>query len=187
MTEKVKRTPTKGQDMAPALPSASHALDFDRLRRRGNAARRSRETDDKHAYFVGVAEARYVLRKVFRIVEEQAKKFGLDPLAHQALIQIYGSPDMELQVNQVASRLDITPAFSSSLVRILVEKELVVRRRHEADQRVTYVAISERGREVMDAIDENVKFHVDYFVGQLTVEERESALSILMFYVGAKM
>ena len=40
---------------------------------------------------------------------------------------------------------------------------------------------------VMDAIDENVKFHVDYFVGQLTQEERESALSILMFYVGAKL
>jgi DNA-binding MarR family transcriptional regulator len=187
MTEKVKRSSTKGQDMAPPLPGASHALDFDRLRRRGNAVKKSRETDDKHAYFMGVAEARYVLRKVFRIVEEQAKKFGLDPLAHQALIQIYGSPEMELQVNQIASRLDITPAFSSSLVRILVEKELVVRRRHEADQRVTYVAISERGREVMDAIDENVKFHVDYFVGQLTVEERESALSILMFYVGAKI
>ena len=187
MTEKVKRSPTKSQEMAPTLPGTSHALDFDRLRRRGNAAKKSRETDDKHAYFIGVAEARYVLRKVFRIVEEQAKKFGLDPLAHQALIQIYGSPEMELQVNQVASRLDITPAFSSSLVRILVEKELVVRRRHEADQRVTYVAISERGREVMDAIDENVKFHVDYFVGQLTIEERESALSILMFYVGAKI
>ena len=39
----------------------------------------------------------------------------------------------------------------------------------------------------MDKIDENVKFHVDYFAGQLSVEERESALSILMFYVGAKI
>ena len=169
------------------MPVVSQPLDFDRLRRRGNAAKKARETEDKHTYFVGVAEARYVLRKVFRIVEEQAKKFDLDPLAHQALIQIYGSPDMELQVNQIASRLDITPAFSSSLVRILFDKDFVSRRRDEKDQRVTFVSISDRGREVMDAIDENVKFHVDYFVGQLTVEERESALSILMFYVGAKI
>jgi len=157
------------------------------MRRRGTAAKKARETEDKHTYFMGVAEARYVLRKVFRIVEEQAKKFGLDPLAHQALIQIYGSAEMELQVNQIASRLDITPAFSSSLVRLLVEKDLVLRKRDDRDQRVTYVAMTELGREVMDTIDENVKFHVDYFVSQLTQEEREGALSILMFYVGAKI
>lgn len=157
------------------------------MRRRGTAAKKARETEDKHTYFMGVAEARYVLRKVFRIVEEQAKKFGLDPLAHQALIQIYGSAEMELQVNQIASRLDITPAFSSSLVRLLVEKDFVLRKRDDRDQRVTYVAMTELGREVMDTIDENVKFHVDYFVGQLTQDEREGALSILMFYVGAKI
>ena len=187
MTEKTKRSPTKSQEPVPASPVVSHALDFNRLRRRGNAAKKSRETDDKHAYFLGVAEARYVLRKVFRIVEEQAKKFGLDPLAHQALIQVYGSPEMSLQVNQIANRLDITPAFASSLVRILVDKGLVERRRDDRDQRVTYVAITGTGREVMDSIDENVKFHVDYFVGQITPQEREGALSILMFYVGAKI
>jgi DNA-binding MarR family transcriptional regulator len=187
MPERARRTPAKKQEPAPTLPVVSHALDLDRVRRRGIVVKKSRDAEDKHAYFVGVAEARYVVRKVFRIVEEQAKKFGLDALAHQALIQIYGSPNMELQVNQLASRLDITPAFSSSLVRVLVEKDFVERRRDERDQRVTYVAITEQGREVMDTIDENVKFHVDYFVGQLTQEERESALSILMFYVGAKL
>src|SRR5690606_40852614 len=127
------------------------------------------------------------LRRIFRIVEEQAKRHDIDPLAHQALIQVYGSPEMELQVNQIANRLDITPAFSSSLVRMLVEKGLVARRRAEHDLRVTFVKITPHGREVMDAIDENVQFHVDYFVGQLSDEERESALSILMFYVGAKL
>lgn len=161
-------------------------INVESVRRKGNAAKKSRETQDKHTYFIGVAEARYVLRKVFRIVEDQAKEFGLDPLPHQALIQIYGSSDMQLQVNQIANRLDIPPAFGSSLVRSLVEKGLASRRRDDQDQRVTYVAITDAGREVMDAIDERVKFHVDYFAGQLSGEERESALSILMFYVGAK-
>jgi len=88
---------------------------------------------DRHAYFVGVAGARYVLRKAFRIVEERARKFDIDSLAHQTLIQIYGSADLAFQVNQIAVRLDISAAFASSL------------------------------------------------------EERESALSILMFYMGAKL
>ncbi|MFB9127543.1 MarR family transcriptional regulator [Paraburkholderia dipogonis] len=187
MTAKLKLSNPKTRELTQLLPVANQPLDMARIRRKGNAALKARATEDKHEYFIGVAEARYVLRKVFRIVEDQAKKFGLDPLAHQALIQIYGSPSMELQVNQIASRLDITAAFSSSLVTLLVEKDLVIRRRGDQDQRVTYVAMTPHGREVMDAIDENVKFHVDYFVSQLSAEERESALSILMFYVGAKL
>lgn len=162
-------------------------LDLERLRRRGAVAEKARGTHNKHAYFADVAQARYILRKVFRIVEEQAKKFDLDSLAHQLLIQIYGSPDMELQVSQIANRLDITPSFSSSLVRQLADKNLVARRRAKHDQRVTYVAITAEGRQIMDTIDENVKFHVDYFVSQLQPEEREGALSILMFYVGARL
>jgi DNA-binding MarR family transcriptional regulator len=178
---------TRLRELGPSPAVSPQPLDVARLRRRGEAAKKSRETEDKHTYFIGVAEARYVLRKVFRIVEEQAKKYGLDPLAHTALIQIYGSADMQLQVNQIASRLDIAPAFGSTLVRTLVEKGLVSRRRDDQDQRITYVAITDEGREIMDAIDEDVKFHVDYFAGQLSREERESALSILMFYVGARL
>lgn len=186
MATKHKAVQLRARDGGQAVLAVTQPLDVERIRRKGNAAQKARATEDKHTYFMGVAEARYVLRKVFRIVEEQAKKYGIDPLAHQALIQIYGSPDMELQVNQIANRLDITAAFSSSLVRTLVEKGLVVRRKDDQDQRVIYVQITSHGREVMDEIDENVKFHVDYFVSQLSAEERESALSILMFYVGAK-
>ena len=192
---KVDKSERPGQKMKRAKPAevaiqsafSPQPIDVQRVRKKGNAAKKARETDDKHTYFLGVAEARYVVRKVFRIVEEQAKKYELDPLVHQALIQIYGSANMELQVNQIADRLDITPAFASSLVRMLAEKGLVERRRDERDQRVTLVGITDSGREIMDAIDEQVKFHVDYFVSQLTREEREGALSILMFYVGAKL
>ncbi|HEY5798014.1 MAG TPA: MarR family transcriptional regulator [Bosea sp. (in: a-proteobacteria)] len=184
---KAKRSESQPRRAVAAATLSPEHIDLKRLRRRGNAAQKSRETDDKHTYFIGVAEARYVLRKAFRIVEDQAKEFGLDPLAHQALIQIYGSQGMQLQVNQIANRLDIAPAFASSLVRALFEKGLVSRARDKQDQRITYVAITGEGRELVDAIDEKVKYHVDYFAGQLTIEERESALSILMFYVGAKI
>ncbi|MNL52575.1 hypothetical protein D3C87_1757650 [compost metagenome] len=63
----------------------------------------------------------------------------------------------------------------------------MARRRGDQDQRTTYVAMTDLGRDTLHKIDESVKFHVDYFVSQLSIEERESALSILMFYVGAKL
>ena len=182
---------TQSRAKRPPKPAASllgpHVIDLDRLRKKGVSAQLSRQTEDKHAYFIGVAEARYVLRKVFRIVEDQAKEFDIDPLAHQALIQIYGSADSRMQVKQIAARLDIAPAFASSLVRMLVEKGLVAREPDDQDKRIIHVTVTKLGRSVLSEIDERVKFHVDYFAGQLTKEERESALSILMFYVGAKL
>ncbi|MGZ0246582.1 MAG: MarR family transcriptional regulator, partial [Alphaproteobacteria bacterium] len=93
-----------------------------------------------HDYFVEVAEARYVLRRVFRITEEQARDAGLDPLAHQALIQIYGSAARRLRVNELAERLDIAPAFASSLLKSLAGDGLIDPRRGGGGHRVAWGA-----------------------------------------------
>ena len=139
---------------------------------------------DRHDYFAEVAEARYVLRRVFRIAEEQARDAGLDPLAHQALIQIYGSPDRRLRVAQLADRLDITPAFASSLLKSLDADGMIDRRRDADDHRVTWVSVTEAAIEKLVAIDAAVGFHVDYFATQIPAKDRKRALATLKFYVG---
>ncbi|MFT5487762.1 MAG: DNA-binding MarR family transcriptional regulator, partial [Alphaproteobacteria bacterium] len=110
-----------------------------------------RDPAARHDYFAEVAEARYVLRRVFRISEEQARAAGLDPLAHQALIQIYGSPERRLRVNQLAERLDITPAFASSLLKSLVADGMIDRRRDDDDHRVTWVSATDAAIEKLVA------------------------------------
>jgi DNA-binding MarR family transcriptional regulator len=136
------------------------------------------------AYFHGVAEARYVIRKVFRIVDEQAKQAGLEPLEHQALIQIFGSPE-PLRVIDVAERLDIAPAFASRLAKRLEDRQLVTRSPSETDRRSTYVEATDHARDVLAAIDDRVELHVGYFQRQLSDSERAAALGIFAFYVGA--
>ena len=135
-------------------------------------------------YFHGVAEARYVIRKVFRIVDEQAKQAGLEPLEHQALIQIFGSTK-PLRVIEIAERLDIPPAFASRLAIGLEEKGLVSRSRSGEDKRSTHVEATDAARDVLAGIDQVVGMHVDYFQRQLSEAERASALGIFAFYVGA--
>ena len=135
-------------------------------------------------YFHGVSEARYVIRKVFRIVDEQAKQAGLEPLEHQALIQIFGSPK-PLRVIEIAERLDIPPAFASRLAIGLEEKGLVTRSRSGEDKRSTHVETTDAARDILAAIDQVVGMHVDYFQRQLSEAERASALGIFAFYVGA--
>jgi DNA-binding MarR family transcriptional regulator len=162
-------------------------LDAKRLERGRERAVKARTTADRRPYFQGVAQARYVLRKVFRLVEDEAKRAGIDPLAHQALIQIYGSSNGALKVKDVAERLDITPAFASSLVKALAGRGLISTKRDKQDSRVNWVQVSKEGRALLHLIDEQVQIHVDYFTRGLSSEETEAALSILMFYAGVSL
>jgi DNA-binding MarR family transcriptional regulator len=136
------------------------------------------------AYFHGVADARFVIRKAFRIVDERAKTHGLDPLEHQALIQIYGARDGDVRVGTVADRLDISSAFASKIVKALVAKDLVVLSDDAHDQRVTNVAATPAGIALLVEIDADVRVHVGFFTRGLTPEQKDAALSIFAFYVG---
>jgi DNA-binding MarR family transcriptional regulator len=162
-------------------------VDAKRLERGREKAVKARATADRRPYFQGVAQARYLLRKVFRLVEEEAKRAGLDPLAHQALIQIYGSPTGALKIKDVAERLDITPAFASSLLKTLAAKGLIATKKDRHDSRVNWVQVTKEGRALLHRIDEQVQIHVDYFSHGLSPEETEAALSILMFYAGVSL
>lgn len=162
-------------------------IDAARLERRRATAVRARIARDRHPYFQGVASARYLLRKVFRLVEEQARSAGLDPLAHQALIQIYGSDQGALKVRETAERLDITPAFASTLIQSLEKKGLVQRNRDREDQRVIWITVTAKGRALLYRIDEQVQAEVDRFTTSISDSRTEAATSILMFYAGVSL
>jgi len=147
---------------------------------------RSASAEEKHIYFQGIAQARFVIRKVFRIVDEQARKFDLDPLEHQAMLQIYGAPEESLPVSRLAERLDVSTAFASKLAKSLESRGYATRRQGSGDQRVTNVEITRAGRELLHKIDEQVRFHVGYFARQLSAKQRATALSIFAFYVGSR-
>ncbi len=156
---------------------------FEWIRGRGEPNQPSNETLQR--YFHGIAEARYVIRKVFRLVDEQAKAVGLDPLEHQALIQIFGSP-VPLRVIDLADRLDIAPAFASRLTRKLGAAELVKRTPSRDDKRSTCLSTTPKARKLLTQIDEAVQLHVEYFQRQLRDDERVAALAIFAFYLGAE-
>lgn len=141
-------------------------------------------SEDFHAYFHGIAEARYVIRKVLRIADEQAKRASLEPLEHQALIQIFGSSEPQ-RVSDLAERLDIAPAFASRIVKSLESRGLAVRSPSPHDRRSTFVTATDRARDMLAEIDQNVTRHVSHFQADLHDAERAVALGIFAFYIGA--
>lgn len=153
-------------------------------RQKANARLHAPSLTDKHEYFTAVAQFRYIIRKVFRTIDEYAKTFGLDPLAHQALLQVYGSPKQELRVSALAERLDIAPAFASNLVKALAKAKLLHRAADASDMRVTIVRLTNAGRKLCHEIDLGARQRVDALINQFVAAERKVALSRLMFYVG---
>jgi DNA-binding MarR family transcriptional regulator len=148
------------------------------------------EGADQHLdeYFSGVSRARYVIRRIFRIFDEQASGVGLEPLQHQALVQVVGRQAASgVPVSSLAERLDVPPALASRLVRDLVDKGLVERRSSETDKRVTLVVATSEGRDLLARISRDVHKHVAYFQSLLTEQDRTAALAIFAFYVGVPM
>lgn len=141
------------------------------------------------AYFEGVARARYIIRRTFRIFDEVARNSDLEPLQHQALIQILGGGVTEgaLPVSRIAERLNVTSAFASRLVQDLEAKELVVRRPSEVDRRVILVEATAHGRRCLTTVSDGVRRDVAYFQSHLTEEDRAAALTVMAFYVGVPL
>jgi DNA-binding MarR family transcriptional regulator len=135
-------------------------------------------------YMHRVAQARYVVRKVIRIVHEEAKRAGLDPLEHQALVQVFGATGEPLSVNQLAERLDIAPALASRIIKGLETRKLVVREQSPDDKRVIRVSATEDGIALLKEIDAEVHVHVDYFQKQLRDSDRLALMSIFAFWAG---
>lgn len=142
------------------------------------------EQAEHHTHFEAIAAARYLIRKMFRMMNDEAKKAGLDSLQYQALLQIYGGEHEMLYVNELAERLDIVPAFASKLVKGLDEKGLVSRTQSKRDKRIIEVRITDEGRATCRAIDQEVRVHVEYFQKQRPHSEKKAALKLLAFYLG---
>jgi DNA-binding MarR family transcriptional regulator len=137
------------------------------------------------SYVTNIAEARYVTRRVLRIVDDQAKNHGLEPLLPQALLQVYGEGKARgITVGNLAARLDVAAAFASRMVRRLEEIGLVYREQSDTDRRATIVIATEAGIEKLANIDDDVHHHVAFLQHQLSDHQRLSALSIFAFYVG---
>jgi DNA-binding MarR family transcriptional regulator len=138
---------------------------------------------DFSSHVKAIAHARYVLRRILRLLDEQAINAGLKPLQHQALLQIYGA-DSPLPVSKVAERLDIAAALASRLIRDLEEKGLVQRDRGFSDRRIIAVTASEAGIELLRQIDSRVHGRVSQFQAELTEEGKFGALATFSFYLG---
>lgn len=96
---------------------------------------------------------RTTLRRFQRWSADEAGKVGLTSAQHQLLLAVRGHDDVRgPTIGQVADYLFVRHHSAVELVDRCVSAGLLVRRRDEEDQRVVRLAMTEEGRERLDAL-----------------------------------
>jgi DNA-binding MarR family transcriptional regulator len=103
--------------------------------------------------YENLAAFRHALRQFLRFSEDAAKKAGVTPQQHQALLAIKGFPGRdEVTIGELAERLQLRHHTTVELVDRLVQLQLVARAQAHGDRRRVVVHLARRGEQVLDKL-----------------------------------
>lgn len=105
------------------------------------------------ADYEALAEIRYRIRRFLVFSEESARAEGLEPQQHQLLLAVRGLPEgVAPTIGRLAERLQIQHHSAVELVNRSCEKGLVEKRTGERDRREVLVAITARGKRLLEKL-----------------------------------
>lgn len=100
--------------------------------------------------YEGLANLRFALRRFERFSEQEARRAGLSPQQHQALLAIRGFPLGEkVSVGALAERLCSRPQSTSELLTRLARLGLITREPSAGDGRQVEIGLTSQGEEIL--------------------------------------
>ncbi len=92
----------------------------------------------------------FTLRSMLHAMREKlAEAVGLGGIEYIALMTLSRHSDGEIGVQELADRLRLSGAFTTSTVNVLVDKGLVAKTAHPTDKRRVRLAVTARGEELL--------------------------------------
>lgn len=125
-----------------------------------------------------VADARYLMRLAFRMIDDEARRAGIDPLAHQLLVQLRGSPEWTRSISELALRLDVSLALVSRLAAQLEQRALVTRTPSSLNRRVTLVRATNTADALVLTIASAVRTRFKEFHSEFSMDMRRAAMAV---------
>lgn len=130
----------------------------------------------EESQYAAVADGRYLIRRAFRIIDQEARRMGTDPLAFQALVQLAGVRSATRTVTDLSVRLDIPRGLASRLATELEALALVDRLPSPADKRVTLVRATPAGLDMVERVFERCLRSLTALQDEMTYEKRAAVL-----------
>jgi DNA-binding MarR family transcriptional regulator len=130
------------------------------------------------AQLAAVADARYLMRRAFRMIDNEARRIGLEPLAFQALVQLMGAPTRTRTVGELATRLDVPAGLVSRLLRDLERLGYIGRLPSPEDGRVKLVRATATAEDLVFTVYARVRNKFDGLREDLDDDRRREALQV---------
>ena len=112
-------------------------------------AANSRQTID----YVALSDFRHEIRRFLNFSEQAARKAGIEPRQHQALLAIRGLlPGRNATVGVLANRLQIEHHTAVELANRLQKNRLISRRRSKGDRREVMLRLTSRGERLLKSL-----------------------------------
>jgi DNA-binding MarR family transcriptional regulator len=106
-----------------------------------------------HRDYATLASFRRSLRIFLAFSEDAARKAGLPPQQHQAILAIRGlAPDTGMTVNDLAEQLLLKPQTAVELVDRLEDAGLVRRERDEVDRRRVFLTLTAKANRILEKL-----------------------------------
>lgn len=154
------------------------SLRFDPIRR---AAELWQARWGEHSQYVPMASATSILRVQQLLLADfdaMVARHGLTFARYEALVLLTFSQSGRLPMSKIGERLMVHPTSATNIVQRLEAQGLVVRTPNPADGRGTLAAITDSGREVMEAATADVVAS-GFGLGMLTQDEHEQLFRLL--------
>lgn len=99
-------------------------------------------------------EFRYDIRRFLNFSERSARRVGVEPHQHQALLAIKAAQGTNATVGFLADRLLIRHHSAVELSDRLEKKHLIRRSRSEADRREVFLSLTSKGERLLQRLSE---------------------------------
>lgn len=110
---------------------------------------------------------------------ERLRPHGLSPQQYNILRILRGAKEKRMSMGSILERMLDRSPNATRLTDKLIAKGLVVRERCEEDRRVVYLHISEKGREMLNSMDDGTERMIGLMARKLTLKEAEAANEVL--------
>ncbi|TWV97432.1 winged helix-turn-helix transcriptional regulator [Chitinophaga pinensis] len=113
---------------------------------------------------------------------EQAKEHGLSPIQIQSLIFLHTHDDAMATVTYLSKEFNVTKATISDVIKVLVEKKLVVKKDNPADSRAQILRLTAAGKRIAESAGGFANTLLKY-IGQLPDTQKTGLKTVLLHLI----
>ena len=116
-------------------------------------------------------------QSIQELIKKDAATHGLNPTEFVVLELLYNNGDQPIQV--IGKKVLISSGSITYVVDKLEQKKLVIRKECPEDRRVTYAAITDHGKVLMNQIFPHYEMKIDEIFEQLAHEDIDKVIELL--------